>query len=285
MTVARGSASSASAASKRGRKSRRRAGEQSGVAGNEQAVHVVQRQGVQQRVRLAEAPGVDQRQRVRGEIAVGQHGALGAPGGARGVEQRREVVVTDRHDRRLQRFLVESIDQIALTVGVQRRDLGRSDAERRDLGAPGRVAHDQGRLGIAEEIVELRERVGGVQRQVDRATAQAGEVEQQVRDALLDLDRDPVAGADPQARQARRQAGAALVQAAVGEAAAVRDLDRDALRCGLHPAMDQLVEIGHGARSGPRATLAVSSAPRQARAGKWRARRTRLFHGGQFPWG
>ena len=118
-----------------------RAGEQSGVAGDEQAVHVVQRQGVEQRVRLAEAPGVDQRQRVRGEIAVGQHGALGAPGGARGVEQRREVVVADRRDRRLRRLLVESLDQIALTVGVQRHDLGRSArrAPRSRRAWPGRT--------------------------------------------------------------------------------------------------------------------------------------------------
>src|SRR3546814_9305265 len=57
---------------------------------------------VDQHVVRGEAPGVAQRQRVRAEVGVAQHGALGAPGGAAGVEDRSQVVAVARHDAGLQ---------------------------------------------------------------------------------------------------------------------------------------------------------------------------------------
>ena len=112
--------------------------------------------------------------------------------------------------------------------GPARRGLRRSSrragascvVEKPDRVAPGRIAHDQRRLGIAEEVIELGERVGGVERQIDRAAARAGEVKQHVRDALLDLDRDPIAAADAQTPEAGGEASAALVEVGVGEAVA-----------------------------------------------------------------
>ena len=60
----------------------RGAREQRDVARHEQAVGVIDRQGVDQHVLVGEAPVVDQRIGVRGEIVVRQHRALGAAGGA-----------------------------------------------------------------------------------------------------------------------------------------------------------------------------------------------------------
>ncbi len=79
-------------ASKRGRKIIRAPAKQRRVDRHEQAVRVVDRQHVEQHVGRAEAPGLAQRQRVRGEVALGQHRALGAPGRARSIEDRGEVV-------------------------------------------------------------------------------------------------------------------------------------------------------------------------------------------------
>ena len=70
----------------------RGAGKEHRVDGHEQAVGVIDRQGVDQHVACGDAPIVDEGEGVRGEIAVGQHRALGAAGGSRGVEDRRKVV-------------------------------------------------------------------------------------------------------------------------------------------------------------------------------------------------
>ena len=73
-----------------------RAGEQGAVRGDEQAVHMEDRQGVDQHVaalgRRAPAPVALQRHRVRDQVAVAEHRPLAAPGGAAGVEDGGEVV-------------------------------------------------------------------------------------------------------------------------------------------------------------------------------------------------
>ena len=61
-----------------------------------------------------------------------------------------------------------------------------------------RIADDERRLGIADEIVELGGRVGGVERQEDGAGPHAAEIEKQRLGRFFDLHRDPVAGRDAQ---------------------------------------------------------------------------------------
>ena len=87
---ARESARTASASKPRWKR-HRRAAQQRAVERHEQAVDMVDRQRVDQHVVAREAPCSIERLRVRGEIAVAQHRALRAAGGARGVEDRGEI--------------------------------------------------------------------------------------------------------------------------------------------------------------------------------------------------
>ena len=108
----------------------RGAGEQRDVARHEQAVGVIDRQRVDQHVVVGEAPVVDQRERVRREIVVRQHRALGAAGGARRVEDRGEIVVGARDRCEFRSALGGGVGQRALAVGAQRLDLGADLARR-----------------------------------------------------------------------------------------------------------------------------------------------------------
>jgi len=73
------------------------------VGGHEQAMHVEQRQRMQQDILVAgvalllEAPELVQHQRVGAQVAVRQHRALAATGGARGVQDGRQVIGAPAH--------------------------------------------------------------------------------------------------------------------------------------------------------------------------------------------
>ena len=97
----------------------RGAGEQRDVARHEQAVGVIDRQRVDQHVLVGEAPVVDQAVGVRREIVVRQHRALGTAGGARGVEDRGEVVIGARDGCERRIGLGGGIRQRSLAVGAQ----------------------------------------------------------------------------------------------------------------------------------------------------------------------
>ena len=62
------------------------------VTRHEQPVHVIDRQRMEQHVAARESPLLDQGQRVAREIAVGEHGALGAPCRPGRVDDRREII-------------------------------------------------------------------------------------------------------------------------------------------------------------------------------------------------
>ena len=91
-----------------------RARQQRAMAGDEQSVHVIDRQRVQQHVAAREAPMPDERQRVAREIAMRQHRAFGTARGPGRVENRRDVVRLrdDRVERR--RLVVGAIEQRSL---------------------------------------------------------------------------------------------------------------------------------------------------------------------------
>ena len=74
----------------------RRAGEQRDIGGDEQAMGMEDGQRVDQHVVGGEAPELDERLGVGGEIVVGEHRALRAPGRARGVEDGGEIVARAR---------------------------------------------------------------------------------------------------------------------------------------------------------------------------------------------
>ena len=182
------------------------------------------RQRVQQPVVGGEAPGVAQGRRVGGEVAVAEHGALGAAGGARGVEDGREVVLAARHvdvagRGGLRPWPSRLPSPCSPRVSDVRHAELRGQLRHRllELGP----ADEQGRLGVAQEVADLARGVGGVERQVDGAGAQAAEIEHQRLGALLDLGRDAVAGLDAQIQEHLGHAAGQVEQVGVAERAAV----------------------------------------------------------------
>ena len=126
-----------------------RSRQQRAVRGDEQTVHVIDRQRVQQDVAAREAPGFDEREAVRGEIAMREHRALRAAGGARRVKD------APRGRRRRTR-------PSRIRSAPRARDRGarpwsaRSPAlERGDHAEVVGIADDHARLRVAEEVGEL----------------------------------------------------------------------------------------------------------------------------------
>ena len=134
------------------------------------------------------------------------------------------------------------------------------------------VGDDQRRLGILDEIGELGRRVGGVERHIDQAGAQAGEIEQGALDRLLGLDEDPVAGPRAAPDQRRRIAGDGAVELGVAQAdlAAFDEDRRLARRRGGR--REQAVEVGAQSAAFSASTRSVFSQLNRSPSGlrpKW----------------
>ncbi len=160
--------------------------------GHEQAVHVEDGQRVDQHVALLPAPVRLQHARVAEHVAVREHGALAAPGGAAGVDDDRKVVGLAARRRVRVGVVRGALQQGAAAVLAQREHVARAGLEG-DLADPaevGRAAHHHGGLGVAHEVLDLAGLVGRVQRQVHVAAAQHGQVQDEVLDRLLHLHGD-----------------------------------------------------------------------------------------------
>src|SRR5262249_29875694 len=83
-----------------------------------------------------------------------------------------------------------------------------------------------------EEIFELGECVGGVERQIDRARAQCREVEDQRLRRFLDLHRDAVAGLDPAQHQDVGDAAGPRDRVAIAQPPAISELQERLLGSG-----------------------------------------------------
>ena len=189
------------------------------IGRHEQPVGMKNRQRVDEPVGVREAPAVDQRQRVRRQIFVRQHRALGAAGRARGVEDRRQIVgsARDRLERRGRRG--DLLGEGSISRDAEALDRGQAElrCERSQGSEPIGPAERQRGLGVAEEIFELGERIGGVQRQKHGAGAKAGERDHDRVGGFLDLRRDPVAGPDPELNQRMGRPRRPLEQFAIGQ--------------------------------------------------------------------
>ena len=189
---------------------------------------MIDRQRVDQHVVFGEAPIIDQTLGIRGEIVMRQHRALGTAGGARRVEDRGEIVIgaADRCERRI--GFGGSVGQRSPAIGSERLDpgfdLGR---DRPDAFGPGGIAHHQRRLGVADEICQLVQRIGGVERQIHRTRAHGGEIEHQRRHRLLGLRCNAVARFDAPVHQHIRHLAGAGNQIGIADAGAVEHLDRE----------------------------------------------------------
>ena len=102
------------------------------------------------------------------EVFLGQHGALGAPGGAGGIEQCREIIRPPLGIGEFRLLAAGTLDEASSASGIQ--GLQASAARPRDgldRRAPGGIDDHQGRLGIRDEIIELGDGVGRIERQED----------------------------------------------------------------------------------------------------------------------
>ncbi len=227
----------------------RAAVEQRAVRGDEQAVHMEDRQRVDQHVARLPAPVVLQRERVGKQVAVAQHRALAAPRGARGVEDRGQVV--GRAPRWLVAVAVQrgALQQRAAAIVVEREHVRRAGLER-DLRHPAETAsgaHHHRRLGVADEVLDLGRLVGGVERQVDEPRAQHRQVQHQRLDRLLGLRRDAAAGGQLERSQQVGDHRRAAVEVAPGVAPRRRRRRRS--RSHPAPAGSQCAARRRGCRS------------------------------------
>ena len=142
---------------------------------------VEDRRGVQQHVVLGEAPILQQGLGVRREVAVGQHGALGAPRRAGGIEDGGQVVDGACYIGETRLGPVRRLGEGAGAVGREGREMGNArlaaDVVAGRLG--GRVDDEDTGFRVAQEIGELRPGIAGVEGQERRARPKAAEVEQQ----------------------------------------------------------------------------------------------------------
>ncbi|MCC2690496.1 MAG: hypothetical protein K0S21_3299 [Rhizobiaceae bacterium] len=89
---------------------------------------------------------------------------------------------------------------------------------------------DQPRLRVTDEVIQFGQRVGGVQRQIDSARAQAGEIEHQCFDALFDLDGDSVARLHAGSREHDGDAAREVEHVEVGPDMPIGGFDEGRLR-------------------------------------------------------
>ncbi len=183
---------------KRGRERRRpahlRTRQQHATQRHEQAVDVEDRQAVEQSVRVGEAPEIDQHLGIGLEVAVSQHDALGQARRAGGIEQAGKVVVIARDRAETVLLPIGQLGKAAPALAVHHMEMIDAELPRQLLHHRllARIADDQCRLRIAEEIFHFPSLVGRVERMEHEAALQAGEIEAQITDGLLHLDADPV---------------------------------------------------------------------------------------------
>jgi hypothetical protein len=174
---------------------------------------------------------------------VAHHGALGAPGRARRVEDRRQFMVLRGDGREVGVQAGRAVGQGAFALLAEAQDMRRTGLEGVLLAG---TADVHAWFGIGYEIFDFVAGVGGVERQVDGARAQAGEIQEDRLGRLLDLDRDPVTL--PHAKSAEQAAVAAgnRFQVGIGVDAARLRFDEGTGSVGREAAAEQIVEIvGH----------------------------------------
>ena len=187
------------------------------------------RQRVNEHVVRSEAPEIDQRLGVGAEILVGEHRPFRAPGRAGGIENRGEIVGRAGNRRQLPRRRVDAGGERAVAGDAEalHRLEAQSGAQRPNRLQRGRAADRQRRPGVGEEIFQLGQRVGGIERQQRRAGAKTGEAEHDSVRRLVDLRRHPVARLDAEIDQRLRRPAGAGEQLRIVPGDAARALQRD----------------------------------------------------------
>ena len=181
-----------------------------------------------------------------------EHRPFRTPGGTGCVQDRSQVAAGHIDHLGLVGGLFQRRGQLAVAGTAQAEHRGHIGITR-DPGErllPGRCADKQSRLRIAQEKADLVRRVCGVQRDVDRAGAQAAEIEQHGFDGFFNLNHDPIAPIDTQVMQQALHTGSALRQLGIAQLAVIICVQKQRRRVLREALAEQRIEIGvtHGQR-------------------------------------
>ena len=179
-----------------------------------EAMDVEERQHGEVAVLGGDPPGLDQRARVRREVPVGEHGALGPAGGAGRVDDGRGPVIPrtpsagSGPSSRGARGSEPGPEGSAVPPGLPRELVhvphGRPGGnEPREVG---RRHHGHG-LRIAHDVADLALAVEDVDRHEDHAELQARQEQVEELGPVGELDGEAVAGTEPRATRERAPSG------------------------------------------------------------------------------
>ena len=176
---------------------------------------------------------------------MGELRTLAATRGAAGVEDGGQRVGGQRSDGVLTPMRGGGVDQAALAVCPERDEVLHTQAggQCAQFLGPGRVGDEDAWLGIFNEVGQFGRLVGGVERHVHHARAQARKIENERGHRFFDLHHGAVAALHADALQPPRHAGRLLVEVGKGVAFARVGLDRGALQVRGKGFVEQGIEI------------------------------------------
>ena len=168
-------------------------------------VHVEERQRSEVAVGARDAPRGHDGERVRGEVAVSEHGALGDAGGAGRVDQRRgrAGVAADR----------AALRRAPLGLALELFHVPERRSSR-EVPRARRAGHDRLRLRVPDDVTDLVPFVEHVDRQDDHAELHRGEPEVDDREAVRQAEGEAVALHEAARREELREPVAPRVELA-----------------------------------------------------------------------
>ena len=196
-----------------GQENRRGTAQQGAVQGDEQAMHMEQRQGVQQHVVVPPAPTPAQGFGIGANVVVGQHRALGAARGAGGVNQGGQVIAIALGHVKAGLGRVHGLHE-ASTVAAQRQH-GPATLLIRRVRAH-RIPHEQPRFRVSKKVRHFSGSVSRIERHIDTSCLKSCQVQGHGLGHLANLGKHPVTRRHASFNKHRGQAGSSLGQIGVG---------------------------------------------------------------------
>ena len=231
--------------------------EQRAVQGDKQAVHMEDGQAVDQHIPTAlrpcgsrPAPVFLEHLGIAQQITMAEHGTLAAAGGAAGVDHGRQIAGFARGDGVHIAVLRSALEQAALALVVQREHILRAGLKG-ELAGPAEIAwaaNQHRRFGIAQKVGQFAALVGHIERQIHKAGAQRGQVEQHGFDRFVHMGSDAAACGQAQRLQQIGQHGRGAVQIAPGIVQAGLGLDGNLIQIAREAGAQgsKKIVLGHG---------------------------------------
>ncbi len=215
---------------------------------HEEPVHMVDRQSMEEHISGSETPDAVKRQRIRGEISMADHRAFGASGGARGVDDRREIGVAPVYDVGRRRLRMARHHPSVIGRFAEGDQMGNLRVRRRrfEAGEALGPGEEDAWLAVLQEVGDLGGRISGVEGNEDGACAQCREVEGNACRRLVDLRDDALARLRAEFAQAQRHSRRLRFELAIGDRLSARQRERARI-LGAPPTLaKETIEIGHG---------------------------------------